>query len=782
MHGLDIYEMRDLERPPKQVLEHLETGLMLFKDWCDYVDEPLGKNHVRVIKARPQDTVTGVQATAMAVPVHYAAEERVAGALARLGKSAAAKMITDLLPQTPQIRSGDLGEIYATEWINTDSGYQAPIKRLRWKDHRNMAMRGDDVIGMIIDPATQRLRFLKTEAKSRIDLSARTLEEARSGLDKDGGLPSSHALSYISARLMELGSDGKLVDAIDEALYRHGIPPENVKHLLFTFSGNSPQALLTQALQAYRREIERLLRDSVLKVTISSPTLAQGLNLAATAVVMHSLYRHGEKIKVSEFKNVIGRAGRAYIDVEGVVLFPIFEAGNKKRHDEWVELIEDLGAREMESGLIQLILSLLTRMHARLGGELNELIDYVVNSAAAWSFPEVANENTDKRERALKQWDRYIATLDTAILGLIGEADVPDDQIEPTLDNILQSSLWQRRLLRVDDASREAYRATLLTRSRFVWANSTTATRRGYYLAGLGLQAGHALDAVAGEANDLLIQANASILESDYEAAVAAITGIAERVFTFYPFEPDPFPDNWRDILRCWLLGQPLAAIIAGQEGDALQFIEGGLVYRLPWAMEALRVRAAANGDVVGVLGLPLEDYELGLAVPAVETGTMHRSASILIQAGFSSRLAAIKAVIDTSATFTTGAELRAWLHSPGLAAFSAQPNWPTSETRGLWLDFIREFAPRDNRIWARRDYIGTVQWFAKPAPPGTPVALYHRDGQPLVLAPDGHAIGLLKHALNPNRRGLMRATVAPHAALLDLSYLGPDDLWAAEA
>ena len=182
---------------------------------------------------------------------HYAAEERIAAALARLGKATAAQMITDLLPQTPQIRSGDLGEIYATEWIDAHSGYRAPIKRLRWKDHRNMAMRGDDVIGMILDPATQRLRFLKTEAKSRIDLRAQTLEEARTGLDKDGGLPSSHALSFISARLMELGTDAPLVDAIDEALYRNGIPPESVKHLLFTFSGNSPQALLTQALQAY---------------------------------------------------------------------------------------------------------------------------------------------------------------------------------------------------------------------------------------------------------------------------------------------------------------------------------------------------------------------------------------------------------------------------------------------------------------------------------------------------------------------------------------------------
>lgn len=225
--------------------------MVQFNDWCDSADTPLGNHHVRVMTGRPADAATGIQVTATAVPAHYAAEERIAAALARLGKAAAAQMITDLLPQTPQIRSGDLGEIYATEWIDAHSGYRAPIKRLRWKDHRNMAMRGDDVIGMFLDPATNRLRFLKTEAKSRIDLRAQTLQEARTGLDKDGGLPSSHALSFISARLMELGTDAPLVDAIDEALYRHGIPPESVKHLLFTFSGNSPQALLMQALQAY---------------------------------------------------------------------------------------------------------------------------------------------------------------------------------------------------------------------------------------------------------------------------------------------------------------------------------------------------------------------------------------------------------------------------------------------------------------------------------------------------------------------------------------------------
>lgn len=531
---------------------------------------------------------------------------------------------------------------------------------------------------------------------------------------------------------------------------------------------------------AYRKEVERLLRDGVLKVTISSPTLAQGLNLSATAVVMHSLYRHGEKIKASEFKNVIGRAGRAYIDIEGLVFYPIFEDTRNRKLNEWVGLIEDLGAREMESGLVQLILSLLLRMHSKVGGDLNHLVDYVVNNPAAWTFPELAEEDGEKRARASNEWDRHMATLDTAILSLIGEADVPDDQIEVALDIILQSSLWQRRLLRVDDGTRVAFSTSLLARSRYIWANSTTAARRGYFLAGLGLESGRALDAIATEANQLLVEANAALLILDYESAIAAITGIAELVFDFHPFKPDSLPANWRAILRYWLLGQPLAAIVTGQEADALRFIEGGLVYRLPWAMEAIRVRATANGDVIGDFGLTLEEYELGLAVPAVETGTMNRSASILIQAGFNSRIAAIKAVTDTKATFTKGTELRAWLLTPGLAVCSADPHWPTAETRAMWLNFIQGIAPSDNRTWARRDYLTNAHWMAAPAPPGAPINLVDQEGQTLVLTPDGRTVGLLQYPLNPGRRGVVRANVAQNVAQVILSYLGPDDLWLA--
>lgn len=530
---------------------------------------------------------------------------------------------------------------------------------------------------------------------------------------------------------------------------------------------------------AYRKEVERLLRENILKVTISSPTLAQGLNLSATVVVMHSLHRFNGRtnklIDISEFKNVIGRAGRAYVDVEGIVLFPMFDNITRKRRN-WETLINDLGARNMESGLVQLVIELLSRMHASIGGDLSSLLEYVLNNDAAWVFPNVENEEPKDRDHALAVWELHLATLDTAILSLIGENDVPDEGIEATLDDILQSSLWHRRLMRRNEQEQEILKAGLVSRSQLIWNRSTAAQRLGYFLAGIGLSTGHALDAIAPDANLLLVQANASLLLNDSEAAITAITSIATLVFTFYPFVPDPLPTNWREVLRAWLLGLPLATLAQGQESETLQFIEGGLVYRLPWAMESIRVRAAANGDTID--DIPVNDYELGLAVSAVETGTLNRSASLLMRAGFNSRLAAIKVVTDTGVELLSGSELGQWLRSEGVAAWSAQPDWPTAETKAMWNEFVQSYTPRETRTWSDRRYLANVAWLDASPSPGTPVQVYEWKGQPYVLSADGTPLGTVQADLNPVRSGLVFAQVAPDIKKIEITYLGPDDIF----
>jgi uncharacterized protein DUF1837 len=224
--------------------------MLPFGDWCDAVLLNVNGGELAVLSGRALHLQLAKESIAAGIPEHYCSEEHIARNLERLGRPAAAKFIRSKLPTRKSVRSGDLGEIIATTYIDQRTDYAVPIKRLRWKDHRNMSMRGEDVVGIQRVPETGRIRFLKCEAKSRVTLSAGVITEARAGLDRDSGLPSPHALSFISARLVELG-DAELADAIDDEQLRYGILPVNVRHLLFTFTGNDPRTLLEQSLNDY---------------------------------------------------------------------------------------------------------------------------------------------------------------------------------------------------------------------------------------------------------------------------------------------------------------------------------------------------------------------------------------------------------------------------------------------------------------------------------------------------------------------------------------------------
>jgi hypothetical protein len=56
--------------------------MVRFNDWCSLADTPVGNHHLRAMTGRPAASAVGIQATASAVPNHYAAEERVARVLA----------------------------------------------------------------------------------------------------------------------------------------------------------------------------------------------------------------------------------------------------------------------------------------------------------------------------------------------------------------------------------------------------------------------------------------------------------------------------------------------------------------------------------------------------------------------------------------------------------------------------------------------------------------------------------------------------------------------------
>jgi hypothetical protein len=155
-----------------------------------------------------------------------------------------AAYVTQKVPITKTGKSGDLGEILATEYINNGGlPYEVPVNRLRWKDSRNLPMRGEDVIGFIFNQKP--LRFLKGEAKSRKKLTKGAVAKARAALGKNSGLPLPHTLSFVVERLFEAGQDNKAEQI--EGYVNNALPERShVAHLIFTFSENDPSDLLKE--------------------------------------------------------------------------------------------------------------------------------------------------------------------------------------------------------------------------------------------------------------------------------------------------------------------------------------------------------------------------------------------------------------------------------------------------------------------------------------------------------------------------------------------------------
>jgi superfamily II DNA/RNA helicase len=507
----------------------------------------------------------------------------------------------------------------------------------------------------------------------------------------------------------------------------------------------------------FQRAVERLLRDQVLKITIASPTLAQGLNLSATTLLFHSIYRNRETIPAEEFVNVAGRAGRAFVDVEGQAVCVDFES---KLGGAWESLLQAAQRRNIKSGLLRLVLHLCKRIMAKTSFNVGQIIEYVAGNSAAWD-PPVATEEEPKLP---KLWDSEIARLDSAILALLPhELDINDLAI--SLDEALSGSLWQRTLLRSSETAQAAAKAILNARSKFIWENSTPLQRKGAFFAGVSFNTGLQLGANAATLNALLVGSDREFLQGDIENAVNHTLEFARIVFTIAPFVPDELPAGWEEITKGWILGRSLADIAGGIESEIVEFLENALVYKLVWALEAVRVRAIASGESE-------EAAFNGYTAMAVETGTHVYAASLLIHCGFASRAAAIKAVVDEAGDFRDARGMRNWILSPRVEGRTLDSNWPTPQTASLWRDFAEGLSRQTLDKWEQRNFENAVNWRAEPLRVGTPVRI--KDGKS-VFTVKWDPVGTLRQEL-PTNGGMLVAHVGSNGTTIVGHYIGPRD------
>lgn len=225
-----------------------------FSSWC--APETVAKHnghHAAVLVST--DDKAGIEAVAATVPGKYAKTEMLALIADKYGKPKVSDYLRNKLPVSVIGRSGDLGEILATSYLEEKSGFLVGPSRLIDSDHQELAMRGDDVLGAKIVPG-KGLRLVKGEAKSRIKVTKSVVQEAREGLERVAGLPSPHSLTQFAERLLA-SAEPQVGEAVLELQLFKGVRPEVVTHLMFLFTMNDPSMHVADDLNAYTGVIQQ---------------------------------------------------------------------------------------------------------------------------------------------------------------------------------------------------------------------------------------------------------------------------------------------------------------------------------------------------------------------------------------------------------------------------------------------------------------------------------------------------------------------------------------------
>ncbi|HEH9395070.1 DEAD/DEAH box helicase [Marinobacter segnicrescens] len=536
----------------------------------------------------------------------------------------------------------------------------------------------------------------------------------------------------------------------------------------------------------FLRELEVLLSEGVLKVIVASPTLAQGLNLNAAVLLVPALYRAGEKIKGEEFANVAGRAGRAFVDVEGLIVHVMFDkiAWRKK---EWRKLVVSAKARTLKSGLIQIVAKILERLSREGVLDRDDAWEYLANAREAWRSPDEEAEMAERLAAAM-EYDadsddddegdedgdeesideepltQIVERLDATVFGLIDALDADRADLPNLLDEALKGSLWARQIAREDENVAPLHKRVFEARADLIWKATTVQARRGHFAMGVGLEAGLAIDAMADELAELLDRADAAALSGDVDELVDALGGLGERLLFIRPFIPDKanaLPANWKDILRNWISGEDVAKI--GPQN--MRTVEEAFTYRLVWALEAVRTRRMSLGWSPEIVA--------GGAAAAVETGVPQFMMAMLIRAGLPSRRAAMAAIEDAEPVFVTPAEMRAWLESDEITAYTDAGDWPTPDSAALWARFRTEALSSGIQRWSIRHCRRLLDIGTAPPAGLYRIATDEGDGRTWLVTPDYQRVAVFKKpALDP-KPSLFSGRLQGNTKLVEVVRIG---------
>ena len=391
-----------------------------------------------------------------------------------------------------------------------------------------------------------------------------------------------------------------------------------------------------------RMTLEKLMASGQPRIIVATTTLGQGVNIGVSSVIVsQTLIGQNHRISRRDFWNICGRAGRAFVDGEGKILFAIDATKEAWQIRNEMQLAEQylniLAVDKVQSGLLEVVRTL-RQIAERAGVSFEVLLELAANG----DFGRLGNEAEQANGRTDLIDDQLLA-LHAAHQG----CDPSGDQVD-WVEGVFRGSLAAIQSDSMPGVDIEQVLLFLKARTAGVLrVIPTAAARQAIISSGLPLSVGRLafrdldllrsyVEAYLGGAKD---GAAVAALVSNFEDwAMENAKNICESI---------PSKDVLNAVRGQWLGGTSLNLIRESCDDDPLKICTDFYGYELSWIFHAVAQKLDPETEEEKRAALELVSLLLELGLP-------NEAASKVFLAGIRSRAAAVELgafVVDASAS-----------------------------------------------------------------------------------------------------------------------------------
>jgi replicative superfamily II helicase len=421
-----------------------------------------------------------------------------------------------------------------------------------------------------------------------------------------------------------------------------------------------------------RMATERLMRSTSPKIIIASSTLAQGVNIGISSVIVATPYKTDQPIDHRDFWNICGRAGRAFVDGEGKILYAIDETRESWQIRQDRELAASYFNRSLskpvESGLL-FALGVIHQAAESAGIDFEHLMTMVAEN----DFSDLGEHNIDN---CLEIMD----LIDDGLLALHEDPEINPNSEGPELwaDTVFRSSLAaiqaQSSTFSIDADGLIRFLATRA--KQIVEMTPEPNQRKAYVASGLPISAASNVyrdreqflqNAKLLFDADKNLQSTLTFLEWLEEWARENAKGVVANL---------PEKHVLDMIRRAWISGSPMREILelTDEADDACKEAYG---FQFPWLIHAAAQQLKQIGNE------ELSEILASIAL-LVELGVPSEKAAWIFLAGVRSRASATELASCSVDLGNSPSEVRRKLRVPDTIAAL---RYEVSERSQAWLD-----------------------------------------------------------------------------------------------